>query len=309
MANGLWLAAFLAARAAALEARPMFPRPAIPLGEPPALSSELRRCSLWEGAQPPMALSAERARLLSPDAQRSQAPADKALGLPGAGQPGELFVALELDLKQRPADLKDALTAISESGGFRPDGRFQPMPARQGAGLKVWGWLPASRLAETAKARSVLSVEIERSAQRPPSHAEASEEVLIGVRRLGGVAEPAADVAFARAMRALADEAGFSWKRTLGYQQIPGSRDTAILVVGQLPMRRLSRLLAEPDVVKVMPWPGAAERMRLPRPTPKRFLFYVAAQAPMLIVVTVILLFLPLKRKRARTASFSLTNA
>ena len=288
--------------ASAAPGRPSFPRPAIPNGRGSAPRPLDARYALWDGQTAPLALSDEQAPRYAPNSS-SEEPTRLPGSSAGSGSPGDLFVSVEFGPQDQ---LKDAVADLGRAAGFRPDARFSPVAAAHGEGLKVFGWMPGGRLGDASRMRSVRSLEIERAAVRPASGASARIEVLVGVRRAAGLTQAEDDARFSQTMRELADDAQFEWETTAGYQTIPGSSDAVILVVGKVPARRLSRLMENPGVVKIQPFPGSPEsESASPRPRSRlrRFLSYVAVQSPLLIVATGLLLVPPIRRRRRSTGN------
>lgn len=281
---------------------------------PPAPSPLLDRArySLWQGAPAPVALPAS----MDPSAAEDEASAlasrrfdgtqlrDAVASLPGAGlaagtvrlsalaprKPGDLFVSVELALASKPDQLKDAVAQLGQSAAFRPDARFQPdwLGAAKDR-VAVWGWMPGARLGTAAGIPGVSRISVAREKLLPPAD-PARGEFVVGIRVRSGDPTPVAQL-FSRVLRDLARQADFQWRRTIGYQAVPGSRDLALVVVGEAPLRKLGPLMAHPDVVKVLPSPDGPLAGRGAQPPPRQgFLAYVLGHAPLLVLLTGLLL-------------------
>lgn len=282
-----------------------------------------KRYSLWEGLSSPLSLPANKVKDADAD-QASQlgrqdydghilgaAPAavakagtpdgnglaSAASGKEPAAPQGETFVAVSLDLKA--AELKDAVAGLS-AAGFRPDARFQPVFS--GVGEKkadVWGWMPSGRVPEALRLPAVARVQTSAdtaAAAAAPAPRGPLSQVLVGIRVRAGLG---VDETYARVARELSSEAGLRVTRTVGYQPVPGSHDLALVVVGEVPARGLSRLMGHPEVLKVMPAPPAPDAGRSPRKPAAllRFLSFVQGRAPVLVLVTLLLLLGPVADK------------
>jgi len=301
-------------------------RDAVP-GDSIRSESERRRYSLWDGLAAPLDLPPEKVKDVSPDQamamgrrdydthilSQRQAPAgnavpkavstsanaspDGGLGhgvLPGAEfaapAPGpELFVTLNLDLKKNPAaSLKDAVADLGRAVGFRQDMRFAPAAVGPGPDqVALWGWMPPGRVGEAMKVPAVARLEI-NPATRRAVRTDTATDVLVGVRVPAG---SAADAVRARLERDLAVP-GLRVKRAIGTQTAPGTGETVLVLEVSVPVGALSRLMAQRDVVKMVPAPPAAPY----RPSREhmaelhRFLAYVMSQSPMLLVLTLLML-------------------
>ncbi len=305
---GTALVVALAAVAAAV------PTPPAPGAAAPSPLLDRARYSLWEGAPAPAALpaaldpgapDAEAASALSAhrfdlaglrDAVASPRPPSGAFpagAVPLAALaprvPGDLVVSVELDLAlQTP--LKDSLDALAKSAAFRPDARFEPtwLGARRDR-VAVWGWMPGAKLAEALRIKGVTRVAVAREHPRAPDE-PLRGDFVVGIRVRAEDPGPIGGT-FSRVVRELSGSADFRWRRTVGYQGIPGSRDLALIVVGDAPLRRLGDLMAHPDVVKVLPSPdAAAARLRPDSGAPREsFVSYALLRAPVLVALTVLL--------------------
>lgn len=297
----------------------------------PQKEEDRGRYSLWGGLAQPPALPKDKIGEISEDeamglgrtdyerrilglAARPEADADgKTLkdsvasapaAVPSDGpQAGEIFVSFDIDLKNHPEQYRDALAGLSSAAGFRPDARFEPRFSRTGAErASVWGWMPSEKIGAAMQVPNVAKLQIEDPARGPGSarsagaEAGAMTDILIGVRLPAELSSSSGEARkyASRALDELASAAGFAWKKTIGYQQPPGSKSMVLIVSGAVPIRSLDRVLAHRDVVKISPVPpplpasleapAAAEQ-----PFKARFLAYVLSHAPFLIVATVIM--------------------
>ena len=298
-------------------------QPPAPESAPAAHGADDRkRYSLWEGIAAPLALPSNKIKDATVD-QASQMgrhdydgdrsgpagvsasgtakpAAGSGLALagvnPSAAQ-GETFVTVDFALKG--AQLKDAVAGLAGVAGFRQDMRFAPVfsgPAK--ARASVSGWLPLSRVGEAMKSSLVQRIQTQEGvslatlSNPPPLPVDGPvSQVIVGIRVRD---RSAVDETLTRVTRELAEQSGFHLTETVGIQPVPGSKDLALVVVGSVSSRELSRLMAHPDVLKVLPAPGAtpAQPGSAP-PTPGKkvgFLSFVKDRAPMLLVVTLLLL-------------------
>jgi len=207
---------------------------------------------------------------------------------PAAGTGSELFVALNLDLKNHPdTTLKDAVADLVRTSGFRQDVRFAP--AAVGAGpdqVALWGWMPTGRVDEALKVPVVTRIEVSPAPRR--AALATATDLLLGVRvpRGSDLSE-----AGARAEQELS-ACGVRVKRTIGTQTAPGTAETILVIEAVVPINALSRLMARPDVVKMAPVPEA-EIAPLPRdatPGLQRFFDFVVKHSPLLLVLTLLML-------------------
>jgi hypothetical protein len=311
--------------------RPVVPRPeaeAPAVESPAAQDTDRRRYSLWEGLAAPMQLSGQKVGNVSEDqaaalgrkdydahilGQRDAGATQPALRAQGAvavgapqanaipdglrhGDPAglaaapEVFVTLNLDLKKHPdATLKDAVADLGRIAGFRQDMRFEP--AAVGAGpdqVALWGWIQPSRVGAALQVPSVARLEVNPAARQAAP--ETSTDMLMGVRvpRDRSLAE-----AVARLERDLAAP-GLRVRRTIGTQTAPGTAETILVVEASVPISLLPRLMAHPDVVKLMPAPQAPAALSRPRRVlaaqMRGFLTFAADQSPLLLVLTLLML-------------------
>ena len=111
-----------------------------------------------------------------------------------------------------------------------------------------------------------------------------------------------------RAIAELSQESGFLWKKSAGYQSVPRSREKALIIIGEVPIRNISRVMAHRDVVKIMPSAAALDRMdgpplrRSPASVLGRFFSFVKRRFPFLLVLTLFLLMLSPGRVLRRLA-------
>ncbi|MBI4387257.1 MAG: hypothetical protein HY551_07730 [Elusimicrobia bacterium] len=224
-----------------------------------------------EGAQPARTLPSENEgrMLLGKLGRPAAADAEKSKGL---------FIGLELDLASEGVEYRDALANLARSVGFVPDNRFpaefrdypvgalgasaapggryapgtagkevQPLPA-----AKVWGWLPARNLQSLVRLPQVARVDMEPGSGRSNAASNGAASSMVLALRIPSGAGPS------ETLRAALDrwdrDAGFVLERTIGLQRIPNSTEHALIVAGRLPVRRLSVLMADPGVVKMMPF-------------------------------------------------------
>lgn len=297
---------------------------AVALANPAVPAADRARFSLWEGQAAPVELSDGRlereAELLGRGydgaAERGALKdAMNANALPNGVQHGSLplaapadpalFVSVQLNLDPSLGPLKDALADLGASSGFRPDPRFLPMfLGARGDRAAVWGWVPPGRLGEALRVRGVERVEVSRGRLRAPD-GPARGRYVVGIRLRSGDADPAPQV-FARVTRELAEKADFRWRRTIGYQPVPGSADLALVVLGDVPLRSLSAVLAHPDVVKIRPMadnaiPNIGQGGALPGAAYSKqesFLNFVLRRAPQLFGLTALVVFLTLRRRK-----------
>jgi len=301
----------------------------------PERVSDSTRYSLWEGLSAPLDVSAEQVKDLTPDqasrlsrrdydarilgdgssaagrdldlpASRGAAaipvPVPAGMGLSAssrarAGGPGaqsELFVAVDMNFKSGAGELRDAVADLARTTGFRPDLRFPPVATDQAQRqVSVWGWMPAQSLSQALNIPSVARLAVQNRATPRAPLARATARMLVGLRLPRG-ASPGEFLT--RATRELGDS-GFRWKRTIGYQWVPGSDQLALVVEAEVPVRSLGRVMAHPDVLKIAPLPApsvAPPPFRVAE-SPRRgslwqrFLVYVLAHSPLLLLLTPLL--------------------
>jgi hypothetical protein len=286
-----------------------------------------KRYSLWENNTAPLALPSGKIKDSSDDqvnqmgrrAYDGDRSGPGAVAISGPSKPvglalsgitpstaqGETFVTVDFALKG--AQLKDAVAGLSGVAGFRQDMRFAPVFSGPGeVKASVSGWLPLSRVGEALRAPLVSRVQTQEGVSLASLPAPGLpidgpvSQVLVGIRVKAGAS---VDETFARVTRELGAESGFKLSETVGYQQVPGSKDLALVIVGSVPSRELSALMAHPDVLKVLPAPGAAPV----KPAQSRaiseagkFLSFVQHRAPFLLVITLLLLMAPVADKLGR---------
>lgn len=259
-------------------------------GAPPRAAA---RYALWPGSVPrpvPRDLTGGTLPARGPASARAEAPGE------GRG----LYVEIDLE----GADLRDAVADLSRAAGFRMERREPPDPAA-GRRATLRGWLKGERLGAAAAMSRVRRIEVLGPAARERKHPSgAMTEVLVGLR-LPEEVPPAR--ALRRALVGLARKAEFEAGRVIGYQAIPGTRQSALIVSGRLPIRRISLLLADPAVVKIAPAPARPDPPAsdsVPRkPWLRRFLAFAADRHPALLGAAALLTFsvvAPTSRRRRR---------
>jgi hypothetical protein len=210
-------------------------------------------------------------------------------GAPGGAEPspvpteeGLLFVSLELDATEA-GSLRDAVAGLGASAAFRPDARFAPTAAD--GGMRISGWVPASRLGDAISSPGVRRVAVERGS-RPAPDARLSGAFLVTLR-VADASKP--DEAVAESVRELSAKTGFKLDRVYGVETAPGAAPTA-LVSGTFPLSSLSRAMGLPEVVRIT----AAETASEPPPAAPAaarggFLSFVMNRALWLVLLTALL--------------------
>ncbi|MBI5210361.1 MAG: hypothetical protein HY927_10355 [Elusimicrobia bacterium] len=333
---------------------------------------ERKRYALWDGLVAPTQKSSakadERAPDPAPDAGRpGHLPAGKAGGerpfvVPpyasaGGGNRGrELLVRFDLAVPKTadaaqgadaPAQasqgdlrdaVKDAVAELQRVADFRVDPNPESLRDSVAGRVSIRGWMPPDKIASAMRVTAVSRLEIEPHGSRPVVTAQATTEILVGIRvpkvpgadalrspgaagRPGspevpgadalrspgagalkeGAQEPggasatdaAADGALADILRRLGAETGFSLGRTIGFQESPGGKETVIVVSGTIPVRNISKAMADFSIVKILPMPETpqAEKAVSRR---KGFLSFVLSRSPLLVMLTVLLLLSPM---------------
>ena len=221
-----------------------------------------------------------------------QRPASSPLTLQPSTNPGKLFVSVEMSLPGE-APLRDAVADLTRATGFTLDPRFPAEPAMMGASptaarrVAVRGWLPTARIGDAARAPGVTRLEVERGGSMP-SGTNTRTSLLVGLRM---PVQMDAAPAFQRLIAELSQTADLRWRRTIGFQNLPGTTDVALVIAADVPITRIPRLLEHPAVLKITPVeapavePGAVESSTL-----ARFARYARHQAPLLILATLIAL-------------------
>ena len=198
---------------------------------------------------------------------------------------GMLFVSLELDA-QEAGSLRDAVAGLGSAAAFRPDDRFQPLPAAGGS-VRISGWLPASRLGDAISRPGVRRVEVERGS-RPSSDARVTGSYLVALR----VPEPSrAEESIAEDVRELTRKTGFALDRVLGVETSPSGGSTA-LVSGTFPVAQLARALGIPGVIRISaagPVEASAPKAPVEPPKKEGFLKFVMGRSLWLVLLTVLL--------------------
>lgn len=203
---------------------------------------------------------------------------------PAAGVPteeGMLFVSVELDAKEA-GGLRDAVAGLGAAAAFRPDARFEPVSSE--GGVRLSGWVPASRLGDAIARPGVRRVSVERGS-RPAPDQRTTGSFLVTLR-LPQSSKP--EEAVAESVRGLASRTGFKLDRVFGVDSAPGAAPTA-LVSGTLPLSSLSRAMGLPEVARITaadaPAVGSA-----PAPAREGFLKYVMGRALWLVLLTLLLI-------------------
>lgn len=241
------------------------------------------------------------------------------------GAPAGLFVGLHLDISasHQPDPVKEAVADLGRVAGFHADPRFEPAALDEtGRKVSLWGWMPARKIGQAMKVLSVAQLRIENQGPRPYLEPVQTAEILIGIRMpmlvdavadrlaVGAMgplpravapppASPAADAeTAARVIAQLEAETGFYLKKRVGYQAVPLSQEKALIVIGEVPIRNISRLMSNSDVIKIVPAASALDRLeevpspRGPISTMKRFFSFAKGRFPYLLSLTVLLIML-----------------
>lgn len=212
--------------------------------------------------------------------------------LPPVPEPRGLFVTVELDIAAAAAPLSEVLAGLAARTGFRLDKRFAPTGLNTDLSkVAVRGWLPAERLGEIIRMPGVNRLDIERVPGKPVVRDGARTEILIGLRMPPNLSPTEV---LREAVRRLGDSAGFRLDRPVGYQRVPGTSRMVLLAAGNVPVRKLGALMADPGVIKVAPMPvkkdaDARERSGS-RAASGGFFVRAARQHPYLLLTTLLLL-------------------
>lgn len=212
-------------------------------------------------------------------------------GDPGADGRG-MFVSVEVDVSDTPGVFRDALAEVTRETGLRMDDRFPPVFMNPGkTAVLVRGWLKAERISDALASPRVARLESPRSSGRPKLRTQAVSDLLLGLR-IPPQSSPSA--ALKAALDRLSADTGFTHKETIGYQRVPGTSEMVLIVAGRVPVAKMSRLMADPAVVKIVPSPReeAASRPVKKRPplTIRRFVSFVVNRHPGLLIVSLALL-------------------
>lgn len=283
-------------------------------GEENVLPADSSKYSLWEGLVSPLELPAadvartggdQASELVRKDydshilGRKSEAadslpavPSDAtALSAAAAGR-GEIFVSFELEVKSNPDDYRDALSGLSRSAEFRLDPRFDARRESSPGKTTVFGWMPADKISAALSVPTVSRLHVENAPTRPAGSASSLTEILVGVRSPMSPNSVSAQAILSRVIEDLASSSGFQWKKTIGYQPIPGSKDSALILLGKVPVKNLSAVLAHRDVIKIVPSPdgGGPDRQEpASRRTMAGFISYAVSRAPILLGVTLLM--------------------
>lgn len=208
---------------------------------------------------------------------------------------GEIFVSFELEVKSNPEQYRDALSGLKQNADFRLDPRFDAQLESSPGRTTVFGWMSPDKISAAMAVPSVSRVHVESAKAPRGGQAVSLTEILVGVR-VPGSEQPAilaaAPAILSRVMGELSSNSGFQWKKTIGYQPIPGSHDTALILKGVVPVKNISLILAHRDVIKILPSPdngGAVEGAAPARRSAAGFLAYAVSRAPTLVGVTLLL--------------------
>ena len=229
----------------------------------------------------------------APSAPRPAAPHAAVVDSPVARAQAdrEVFVALSLDLKQRPdASLKDAVADLGRAAGFRQDFRFAPAAIGVGSGpsqVALWGWMSPARLAEALKVPSVARLQV-NSVQAPAASATATK-VVLGVRMQAGTAPAQILTDLQKEFAAM----GLRVLRPLGTQIAPGTAQQVLVVEASVPISSLDRVMASPNVIQLAAAPGEAPApVKTGQPLSaelRRFIDFVMSHSPILLIVTALM--------------------
>lgn len=195
---------------------------------------------------------------------------------------GMLFVSLELDPKEA-GSLRDAVAGLGAAAAFKPDARFDPL-ASAGGGVRISGWLPASRLGDAIARRGVTRVSVERGS-RPAGDTRVTGDFVVQLR----VSDPAKpEESVAASVREMGERGGFKLDRVYGVESLPGGGATAV-VTGTMPLSQLSRVMGLPDVIKISSTIPADDAPAAPAPKKEGFVQYVMGRGLWLVLLTVFL--------------------
>ncbi|MBI3505090.1 MAG: hypothetical protein HY059_09630 [Proteobacteria bacterium] len=286
-----------------------------PSGVDEADDGDLSRYSLWKGLNTPMQMPADRASQGTPDDAMAQSRADydaKILGaqpsagislgsvapLPPIAPPDSkrAFAVVEIRLASG-GELRDAVARLSQSSGFSADARFEPERlSPEAEHYRVWGWMSPDDVPKALKVPNVARVEVRDSGRASPPaptrDAASPVELVIALR-----VKPSEDppTILPALVARLSAATGLVLSRVIGTEKIPESGGQAIVITARLPARNIPKLMADPDVVKVMPAPERRPGAKTPpverRPLPARAIDFVMRH-PILLLLS-LLVFLP----------------
>ncbi len=287
---------------------------------PASQEKDPQRYSLWDGLVAPLDLPAERVKDFSADdassigrkdyqthilGAKAAAPEDRPFlpatpDLSGAGagaEPPRVFVSVELvgpgpnvpvggGGVEAAADpqWRDAVAALESAAGFRGDARFPPSP--DGSGVTLRGWIRSDAVASAMGVAGVKKISVSRAAAAS-SAASAVSEVLVGIRVEGNGA-PEMAASYAEALKRLSARTGFQLKRTIGSEKAPDGR-TVVVAAGGIPLSRLSALMAEPSVAKILPSPDSVAPAAPAPPRRRGFMAYAVDRYPWIWAMTALL--------------------
>ncbi|MHB2025179.1 MAG: hypothetical protein ACYCPQ_00870 [Elusimicrobiota bacterium] len=271
-----------------------------PAGEAAAMGREDYDSHIL-GSQTRPDANAQWAKRPSPVAESSIA-APPAAASPAAAsvsaESNDVMVALNLDFKKHPGQLRDALADLSREAFFKPAAGFGPGLASHHIGsngkISIVGWLPKNRVPNLFHVSSVAQVKVDwhpgPSARTDLLRAPGSYgDVAMGIRIPPGK-DPAS--VLSRTVRRLGAESGFSYSKTIGYRALRGSTERMLMIVGRMPLRQISSAMADPGVLRLGPVPPPPAM----RPAARRnrglagFFDFVMRRSPMLVGLTALAL-------------------
>jgi hypothetical protein len=241
------------------------------------------------------------------DAQIPQPNAvDLAQNLPP--KPSEVFVTVDIDLKNNPDQYRDALADLAGRAMFRVDPRFAPAFSAAGPGrVSVAGWIPNDRVSAALQVPSVLKLE---TAARVPQHAAPTaveSPITISIRIPGGdPSSPIAREIVEGTLRELASSAEFRVEKRAGVVKIAGTEDASVQVIGRAPTKLLGRVMAHPSVLKTAPFIEPPAPQTVQQGETERFLRYAYDRNPFLFAVTAIMGFWSVAWALVRFADISI---
>ncbi|MBI5883499.1 MAG: hypothetical protein HZB91_10400 [Elusimicrobia bacterium] len=217
------------------------------------------------------------------------------------GKIGEIFVRFEIDLSKagQSAEAKNAVAELGRVAGFRADARSEEtMRDAVADRVSVRGWMPSDRIAAAMRLPGVAMLEIEPPAARPSYGPQAVTDILVGIRVAKGRGAPAglgSGSDYAGVLNRLQSETGFELKKTIGYQEVPGGKDSVVVVSGRIPVRSISKALALNGIIKIASSPDASAPVPSTDQASRRgFLSFAFARSPLLVAATLIVLLSPL---------------
>jgi hypothetical protein len=208
---------------------------------------------------------------------------------------GEVLVTL--NIRGTYASDHDAVADLERNISFRRDPRFEADGSGVGGGLSLWGWIPSQKIGEAMQIPGVARLEVHNRVSRPIPPRGVTSDILVGIR----VPSEAQAAGFMETLsRELVFQTGLRWKKSVGFQRAPGSGELALLMVGEVPVKNLSQLMARKEVLKVLP---LSQALQISAPSfgnssggLSQFFSFVLARAPLLIVLTLLLTLAALGR-------------